>query len=58
MVYELGINYMVKQFFHVSEGAVIRILLRNSKRESGVDNFLDQNLKYLYLKIYTRNSAL
>ena len=33
MVYELGINYMVKQFFHVSEGAVIRILLRNSKRE-------------------------
>lgn len=33
MVYELGINYMVKQFFNVSEGAVIQILLRNSKRE-------------------------
>ena len=47
MVYELGINYMVKQFFYVSEGAVIRILLRNSKRESGVDNFLGLNLKYL-----------
>ena len=50
MVYELGINYMVKQFFNVSEGAVIQILLRNSKREEWSRQLSRSEFKNLHQK--------
>ena len=53
MVYELGINYMVKQFFHVSEVAVIRILLRNSKREEWSRQLSRPEFKIFIAKKFT-----